>query len=87
MIEKPEAVSVDPNFSFYLYNDVLSISPGKREPHGMILQRYIYTADYMFTFFNTKCVQIFLYLLMRSFFVKNIWCFQNIANELFSNLE
>ncbi|XP_028778645.1 paired amphipathic helix protein Sin3-like 2 isoform X2 [Neltuma alba] len=41
MNEKPEvfAVSIDPNFSFYLYNDFLSVSPGKKEPHGIILQR------------------------------------------------
>ncbi|KAF7802898.1 paired amphipathic helix protein Sin3-like 2 isoform X1 [Senna tora] len=39
--EKPEvfAVSMEPNFSFYLYNDFLSVSPGKKEPHGIILQR------------------------------------------------
>ncbi|KAK4272056.1 hypothetical protein QN277_020656 [Acacia crassicarpa] len=41
MNEKPEvfAVSIDPNFSFYLYNDFLSVSPGKKEPHGIMLQR------------------------------------------------
>lgn len=40
--EKPEvfAVSIDPNFSFYLYNDFLSASTGKKEPHGIMLQRY-----------------------------------------------
>ncbi|KAK7266241.1 hypothetical protein RIF29_18883 [Crotalaria pallida] len=41
MNEKPEmfAVSIDPNFSFYLHNDFLSVSPGKKEPQGIILQR------------------------------------------------
>ncbi|XP_027359545.1 paired amphipathic helix protein Sin3-like 2 isoform X3 [Abrus precatorius] len=41
MNEKPElfAVSIDPNFSFYLHNDFLSVFPGKKEPHGIILQR------------------------------------------------
>ncbi|KAE9590399.1 putative transcription regulator Others family [Lupinus albus] len=41
MNEKPEmfAVSIDPNFSFYLHNDFLSVSPTKKEPHGVILQR------------------------------------------------
>ncbi|BAU01122.1 hypothetical protein VIGAN_11028300 [Vigna angularis var. angularis] len=41
MNEKPElfAVSIDPNFSFYLHNDFLSVFPGKKEPHGIILHR------------------------------------------------
>lgn len=41
MIEKPEfsAVSIDPNFSFYLHNDFLSVLPGKKEPQGIVLQR------------------------------------------------
>ncbi|XP_057738666.1 paired amphipathic helix protein Sin3-like 2 isoform X4 [Arachis stenosperma] len=41
MNEKPEmfAVSIDPNFSFYLHNDFLSILPSKKEPHGILLQR------------------------------------------------
>ncbi|CAL0321769.1 unnamed protein product [Lupinus luteus] len=41
MNEKPEmfAVSIDPNFSFYLHNDFLSVSPSKKGPHGVILQR------------------------------------------------
>lgn len=42
MNEKPEfsAVSVDPNFSFYLHNDFLSVLPVKKEPHGILLERY-----------------------------------------------
>lgn len=42
MNEKPEiaAVSVDPNFSFYLHNDYLSVLPSKKEPHGILLERY-----------------------------------------------
>ncbi|RZB71211.1 Paired amphipathic helix protein Sin3-like 2 isoform D [Glycine soja] len=41
MNEKPElfAVSIDPNFSFYLHNDFLSVFPNKKEPHGIILHR------------------------------------------------
>ncbi|CAJ2665561.1 unnamed protein product [Trifolium pratense] len=41
MNEKPEfsAVSVDPNFSFYLHNDFLSVLPAKKEPHGILLER------------------------------------------------
>ncbi|KAL6556146.1 hypothetical protein OROGR_005434 [Orobanche gracilis] len=41
MNEKPElsAVSIDPNFSFYLHNDFLSALPGKKEPHGILLRR------------------------------------------------
>ncbi|XP_012568099.1 paired amphipathic helix protein Sin3-like 2 isoform X2 [Cicer arietinum] len=41
MNEKPEfsAVSVDPNFSFYLHNDFLSVLPVKKEPHGILLER------------------------------------------------
>lgn len=41
MNEKPElfAVSIDPNFSFYLHNDFLSVFPSKKEPHGIILHR------------------------------------------------
>ncbi|XP_058778731.1 paired amphipathic helix protein Sin3-like 2 [Vicia villosa] len=41
MNEKPEiaAVSVDPNFSFYLHNDFLSVLPSKKEPHGILLER------------------------------------------------
>ncbi|XP_020968501.1 paired amphipathic helix protein Sin3-like 2 [Arachis ipaensis] len=41
MNEKPEmfAVSIDPNFSFYLHNDFLSVLPSKKEPHGILLQR------------------------------------------------
>ncbi|KAI4347649.1 hypothetical protein L6164_008441 [Bauhinia variegata] len=41
MSEKPEvyAVSIDPNFAFYLYNDFLSVFPGKKEPEGIMLQR------------------------------------------------
>ncbi|XP_050383632.1 paired amphipathic helix protein Sin3-like 2 [Argentina anserina] len=39
--EKPEAtaVSMEPNFSSYLHNDFLSLYPGKKEPHGITLQR------------------------------------------------
>ena len=39
--EKSElfAVSIDPNFAFYLYNDFLSVFPGKKEPQGILLQR------------------------------------------------
>lgn len=39
--EKPEAfaVSMDPNFSDYLKNDLLSVIPGKKEPHGIALKR------------------------------------------------
>jgi paired amphipathic helix protein Sin3a len=42
MNEKPEfsAVSVDPDFSFYLHNDFLSVLPAKKEPHGILLERY-----------------------------------------------
>ncbi|OIW12423.1 hypothetical protein TanjilG_04172 [Lupinus angustifolius] len=41
MNEKPEmfAVSIDPDFSFYLHNDFLSASPCKKEPNGVILRR------------------------------------------------
>ncbi|AES74611.2 putative transcription regulator Others family [Medicago truncatula] len=41
MNEKPEiaAVAVDPDFSFYLHNDFLSVLPGKKEPHGILLER------------------------------------------------
>lgn len=41
VIEKPEAfaVSMDPNFAAYLLNDFLSAFPGKKEPHGIALQR------------------------------------------------
>ncbi|KAG4395714.1 hypothetical protein GLYMA_19G016300v4 [Glycine max] len=41
MNEKPElfAVSIDPNFSFYLHSDFLSVFPNKKEPHGIILHR------------------------------------------------
>ncbi|WJX65521.1 hypothetical protein P8452_50176 [Trifolium repens] len=41
MNEKPEfsAVSVDPDFSFYLHNDFLSVLPAKKEPHGILLER------------------------------------------------
>jgi paired amphipathic helix protein Sin3a len=40
--QKPEvfAVSMDPNFAAYLYNDYLSVFPGKKEPHSIMLQRY-----------------------------------------------
>ncbi|KAH7532571.1 hypothetical protein FEM48_Zijuj04G0034500 [Ziziphus jujuba var. spinosa] len=39
--EKPEvyAISMDPNFAAYLHNDFLSGFPGKKEPHGITLQR------------------------------------------------
>ncbi|GMH19034.1 hypothetical protein Nepgr_020875 [Nepenthes gracilis] len=39
--EKPEvvAVSMDPNFSAYLLNEFLSVVSGKKEPHGIMLQR------------------------------------------------
>ncbi|XP_024018495.1 paired amphipathic helix protein Sin3-like 2 isoform X1 [Morus notabilis] len=39
--EKPEvfAVSMEPNFSDYLNNDLLSVFPGKKEPHGLTLKR------------------------------------------------
>ncbi|XP_021910915.1 paired amphipathic helix protein Sin3-like 1 [Carica papaya] len=42
VIEKPEAfaVSMDPNFTAYLHNDFLSVFPGKKEPHGITLERY-----------------------------------------------
>ncbi|KAJ8775063.1 hypothetical protein K2173_020067 [Erythroxylum novogranatense] len=41
VIEKPEVlqVSMDPNFATYLYSDYLSVSPGKKEPHDIILCR------------------------------------------------
>ncbi|MBA0829378.1 hypothetical protein Goarm_013987, partial [Gossypium armourianum] len=41
VIEKPEAfaVSMEPNFSAILHNDFLSVFPGKKEPHGIILKR------------------------------------------------
>ena len=41
--DKPEvtAVSVDPNFSGYLYNDFLSIVPDKKEKSGIFLKRYL----------------------------------------------
>ncbi|PON46541.1 Histone deacetylase interacting protein [Parasponia andersonii] len=39
--EKPEvtAVSMDPNFSAYLYNDFLSVLPDKKEKSGIFLKR------------------------------------------------
>ncbi|KAF5739647.1 paired amphipathic helix protein Sin3-like 2 isoform X1 [Tripterygium wilfordii] len=39
--EKPEvfAVSMDPDFGAYLHNDFLSVFPGKKEPHGIIMRR------------------------------------------------
>uniref|UniRef100_A0A7N0U8T1 Histone deacetylase interacting domain-containing protein n=1 Tax=Kalanchoe fedtschenkoi TaxID=63787 RepID=A0A7N0U8T1_KALFE len=39
--EKPEvaAVSIEPNFASYLYNDFLVAAPSKREPSGVLLQR------------------------------------------------
>ncbi|XP_038703904.1 paired amphipathic helix protein Sin3-like 2 isoform X2 [Tripterygium wilfordii] len=39
--EKPEAlaVSMDPDFGAYLYNDFLPVFPGKKEPHGIIMRR------------------------------------------------
>ncbi|KAE8717151.1 Paired amphipathic helix protein Sin3-like 1 [Hibiscus syriacus] len=41
VIEKPEAfsVSMEPNFSAVLHDDFLSVYPGKKEPHGIILKR------------------------------------------------
>ncbi|KAJ7970915.1 Paired amphipathic helix SIN3-like protein [Quillaja saponaria] len=44
MNEKPEvfAVSIDPNFASYLYNDFMSGFSGKKEPHDIILQRNKY---------------------------------------------
>ncbi|XWS44244.1 hypothetical protein CRYUN_Cryun15aG0027700 [Craigia yunnanensis] len=41
VIEKPEAfaVSMEPNFSAFLHNDFLSAFPGKKEPHGITLNR------------------------------------------------
>ncbi|KHG02736.1 Paired amphipathic helix protein Sin3-like 2 [Gossypium arboreum] len=41
VIEKPEAfaVSMEPNFSAFLHNDFLSVFPGKKEPHGVMLKR------------------------------------------------
>ncbi|KAG4128480.1 hypothetical protein ERO13_D09G023200v2 [Gossypium hirsutum] len=41
VIEKPEAfaVSMEPNFSAILHSDFLSVFPGKKEPHGIILKR------------------------------------------------
>ncbi|KAJ7974484.1 Paired amphipathic helix SIN3-like protein [Quillaja saponaria] len=44
MNEKPGvfAVSIDPNFAFYLYNDFLSVFSGKKEHHSIILQRNKY---------------------------------------------
>ena len=52
MNEKPEvfAVSIDPNFSIYLHNDFLSVFPGKKEPHGILLQRYTLCKIYICTF-------------------------------------
>ncbi|XP_038715705.1 paired amphipathic helix protein Sin3-like 2 isoform X2 [Tripterygium wilfordii] len=43
VIEKPEvlAVSMDPDFGAYLHNDFLSVFPGKKEPHGIIMRRNI----------------------------------------------
>ncbi|KAM1009524.1 hypothetical protein FF1_044945 [Malus domestica] len=39
--EKPEvfAVSMEPNFASYLHNEFLPVYPGKKEPHGITLQR------------------------------------------------
>ncbi|KAM0958184.1 hypothetical protein ACFX13_023925 [Malus domestica] len=39
--EKPEvfAVSMEPNFASYLHNEFLPVFPGKKEPHGITLQR------------------------------------------------
>ncbi|CAM8944784.1 unnamed protein product [Rhodiola kirilowii] len=39
--EKPEfaAVSIDPNFAGYLYNDYLGVIPSKREPSNLLLPR------------------------------------------------
>lgn len=61
MNEKPElsAVSIDPNFSFYLHNDFLSVLPGKKEPHGILLQRYTHMLQDLSFQFGT-----FLFLLM-----------------------
>lgn len=40
--DKPEvtAVSMDPNFAAYLYNDFLSV-PDKKEKPGIFLKRYV----------------------------------------------
>ncbi|GAB2288794.1 hypothetical protein Dimus_023105 [Dionaea muscipula] len=39
--EKPEvvAVSIDPNFSAYLFNEFLSVTSSKKDHHGILLQR------------------------------------------------
>lgn len=51
MNEKPElsAVSIDPNFSFYLHNDFLSVLHDKKEPHCILLQRYTCCKIYLFS--------------------------------------
>ena len=40
--EKSEvvAVSIDPNFAAYLYNDYLSVGQGKKESSAVMLKRY-----------------------------------------------
>ena len=41
--EKPEvnAVSIDSNFSAYLYNDFLSVGPRRKDTHNVFLLRYV----------------------------------------------
>lgn len=46
--DKPEvtAVSMDPNFSAYLYNDFLSVLPDKKEKSGIFLKRFVDLIQY-----------------------------------------
>ena len=46
--EKPEvtAVSIDPNFSAYLYGDFLSCISDRKGSHGVFLKRYAQFAGY-----------------------------------------
>lgn len=71
MNEKPElfAVSIDPNFSFYLHNDFLSVFPGKKEPHGIILHRYRFSKINLFgllLLFSVMIIGVFVLVSMNN---------------------
>ncbi|KAJ8428296.1 hypothetical protein Cgig2_027428 [Carnegiea gigantea] len=63
--EKPEmvAVSVEPNFAAYLYNEFLSVSSSRKEPPGIMLQRnkrkYAALDEYSATSQAMEGVQLF----------------------------
>lgn len=64
VIEKPEAfaVSMDPSFAAYLHNDFLSAFNGKKETHGIALQRYTFWLNgfsLVYNFINYWAVEIF----------------------------